>query len=128
MRVYIDGVQDAPPAARVGPVPPATGGDAELFIGHGDQIKDRPWSYEWVGQIDEVRISRVARSAGWGLTEDRNHNAPTGSFYTVGAETPGPYATPAFTLLSVNYRSIGTNAGVLPGTGTASVALGSPPA
>ena len=125
MRVYIDGVQDATTAARVGPVTPATGGDAELFIGHGDQIKDRPWSYEWVGQIDEVRISRVARSAGWVLTEYRNHNAPTGSFYTVGAETPGPYATPAFTLLSVNYRSIGTNAGVLHGTGTASVALGS---
>src|SRR3989304_824844 len=104
MRVYIDGVQDATTAARVGPVTPATGGDAALFIGHGDQIKDRPWSYEGVGQIDEVRISRVARSAGWVLTEYRNHNAPTGSFYTVGAETPGPYATPALTLLRRHHR------------------------
>jgi len=124
MRVYVDGVQDATTAARVGPIIQATGGDAELFIGHGDQTKDRPWSYEWVGEIDEVRVSRTARSAGWVLTEYRNHNAP-GSFYSVGAETPGPYATPPFTLLSVNYRSIGTNAGVLHGTGTGSVALGS---
>jgi len=124
MRVYIDGVQDATTSARVGPIIPATGGDAELFIGHGDQPKDRPWSYEWVGQLDEVRISRTARSSGWVLTEYRNHNAP-GSFYSVGAETPGPYATPLFTLLSVNYRSIGTNGGVLHGTGTGSVALGS---
>ena len=124
MRVYIDGVQDATTAARTGNILPAPGGDAEVYIGHGDQPKDRPWSYEWVGQVDEVRISRVARSAGWVLTEYRNHNAP-GSFYSVGAETPGPYATPPFTLLSVNYRSIGTNAGVLHGTGTGSVALGS---
>jgi hypothetical protein len=124
MRVYIDGVQDPTTAARAGPILPATGGDAELFIGHGDQQKDRAWSYPWVGQMDEVRISRVARTADWILTEYRNHNAPL-SFYSVGPETPGSYATPLFTLLTVNYRSIGTNGGVLHGAGDASVALGS---
>ena len=124
MRVYIDGAQDPTTAARVGPIIPATGGDAELFIGHGDQQKDKTWSYPWVGQMDEVRISRVARSAGWILTEYRSQNAP-GSFYSVGAQTAGPYATPSFTLLTVNHRSIGTNGGVLHGTGNASVALGS---
>jgi hypothetical protein len=37
------------------------------------------------GILDEVRISKIARSAGWILTEYRNQNAPA-SFYTVGAE------------------------------------------
>ena len=126
MRVYIDGAQDPTTLAKVGNITPPTGDDAEVFIGQGDQPKDRAWSYEWVGQIDEVRITRAARSAGWILTEYRNQNAP-GSFYSVGAQTPGPYATPAFTLLSVNYRSIGTNGGILHGRppGNATVALGS---
>jgi trimeric autotransporter adhesin len=37
------------------------------------------------GILDEVRISKIARSAGWITTEYRNQNAP-GTFYTVGAE------------------------------------------
>ena len=35
--------------------------------------------------LDEVRVSNIARSAGWINTEYRNQNAP-GTFYTVGAE------------------------------------------
>ena len=35
--------------------------------------------------LDEVRVSNIARSAGWILTEYRNQNAPA-TFYTVGAE------------------------------------------
>jgi hypothetical protein len=124
MRVYFDGVQDPTTAARTGNIIPVTGGDGEVFIGHGDQPKDRTWSYEWIGQCDEVRISRVARSADWVLTEYRNQNAPAG-FYSVGAEVPGPYPAPAYTFYSVNFRSIGTNGGTLHGAGNATVALGS---
>jgi len=35
--------------------------------------------------LDEVRVSNIARSAGWIMTEYRNQNAPA-TFYTVGAE------------------------------------------
>jgi hypothetical protein len=35
--------------------------------------------------LDEVRVSKIVRSAGWISTEYRNQNAP-GNFYTVGAE------------------------------------------
>jgi hypothetical protein len=35
--------------------------------------------------LDEVRVSNIARSAGWISTEYRNQSAP-GTFYTVGAE------------------------------------------
>jgi hypothetical protein len=37
------------------------------------------------GILDEVRISNIARSAGWILTEYRNQNAPA-TFYAVGTE------------------------------------------
>ena len=37
------------------------------------------------GILDEVRISKIARSAGWIATEYRNQSAP-GTFYSVGAE------------------------------------------
>ncbi len=37
------------------------------------------------GILDEVRISKIARSAAWILTEYRNQSAP-GTFYAVGAE------------------------------------------
>jgi hypothetical protein len=41
---------------------------------------------EWNGQIDEVRIASVARSADWITTEYNNQRAP-GTFITVGIET-----------------------------------------
>lgn len=37
------------------------------------------------GQIDEIRISNIARSPAWIATEYSNQSAPS-SFYTVGAE------------------------------------------
>jgi hypothetical protein len=37
------------------------------------------------GQIDEIRISNIARSAAWIATEYNNQSAPS-SFYTVGEE------------------------------------------
>jgi hypothetical protein len=42
------------------------------------------------GSLDEMKVSNVARSANWILTNYRNESAP-GSFYTVGSEsTSGP--------------------------------------
>jgi len=42
-------------------------------------------SGRWNGIIDEVRISNIARSAGWIATEHNNQNSPS-IFYTIGGE------------------------------------------
>ena len=77
MRVFIDGVQDANTLVNTdnltSPLPP----EDHVWIGHGDQPTDVGWSSEWDGQIDEVRISNVARSACWIQTEYTNQGTPT---------------------------------------------------
>src|SRR4029077_21258933 len=45
-------------------------------------------SREWNGVIDEMRVSNIARSADWILTEYNRQNAP-GTFITLGAEIRG---------------------------------------
>jgi hypothetical protein len=117
MQVFVDGVNEGS-RPKTGNVSPSTG-DQSIWIGHGDGAENQPWSAQFEGDLDEVRISRVARSAEWIATEYANQGSPA-AFYAVGAETPGSYPV---TTLAVHYRSIGT-AGVLYSTGTASVALG----
>lgn len=85
MRVYLDGVQDPNTLNKSDNITPASP-ENHVWIGYGDQPTNSPASYEWVGQIDEVRISNVARSADWIRTEYNNQNAPS-SFYTLGAQT-----------------------------------------
>ncbi|RKY67947.1 MAG: hypothetical protein DRQ24_12295, partial [Candidatus Latescibacterota bacterium] len=46
------------------------------------------------GSIDEVRISAVARSDGWIITGYNNQSAPA-TFYSIGAESDPPNASPA---------------------------------
>ncbi len=50
----------------------------------------------WVGLIDEVRLSKVAKTAGWIETEFNNQNDPS-SFYTLGNEQGvwGPGGVPS---------------------------------
>ena len=57
MRAYIDGVPDPTTLAKVGNIIPAAGGDAEVYIGAGDQPKDRASDLRLRGQIDEVRLA-----------------------------------------------------------------------
>jgi biopolymer transport protein ExbB len=56
------------------------------FTGASWRLANNP---QWPGYsnviLDEVRVSNIARSAGWIATEYRNQNAPA-TFYTVGAE------------------------------------------
>ena len=105
MRIYVDGVADVNTRAKTGNVSPSISNQG-TWIGQGDQPAAVPWSAEWEGELDEVRISRIARSANWIRTEFNDHSLP-GSFYGVGGQdTAGaPYSlmTPA-----VNYRSIGS--------------------
>lgn len=82
-RVYIDGVLVEGPTmlmdgvntqgsdGRIGNVPPGS-------PGFGSNM-------ELDGQVDEVRIATVARTAEWIQTELNNQSAPS-SFYTVGPE------------------------------------------
>ena len=51
----------------------------DLFMGNR-QASDRTFD----GQLDELRLSNVPRSADWILTQYRDHDAPN-AFVTVGA-------------------------------------------
>ena len=47
-----------------------------VWIGHADQPQNVGWSSEWEGDLDEVRVSNVARSASWLQTQYNNQNDP----------------------------------------------------
>ena len=104
---------------KTGNVPPSMA-EQHVWIGHADQQQNVGWSSPWVGDLDEVRISRVARSAGWIQTEYNNQDDPT-TFSTAGAA--GGVAPLSLPTLTTVYRSIGTNGATLYSTGTASVGV-----
>jgi hypothetical protein len=123
MRVYLDGAVDGTLAKTTEQVP--ANDEGAVWLGQGDQPKDRAWSnpYSWIGQLDEIRISRVARSADWIATEFNNQK-PASIFYVVASEEgTGPVLRDGGPRRNV--RSVAANAGVLHRTGTATVALGS---
>ncbi|OLS31170.1 MAG: hypothetical protein ThorAB25_04910, partial [Candidatus Thorarchaeota archaeon AB_25] len=90
MRIYVDGVQDPTVLAKTDAILPSSY-EQGFWIGHGDQPKDKVWSAEWDGQIDEVRISDVVRSASWIQTEFQNQNDPS-SFFSIGVEESVGYS------------------------------------
>jgi hypothetical protein len=118
MTVFVDGASHAS-AAKTGNVPPSNAQPA-MWIGHGDQGDNVPWSGQYEGELDEVRISRSSRSADWVATAFANQSSP-GTFESFGPET---LVATSLSTLTVNHRSIGTNAGVLYSTGDASVGVG----
>jgi hypothetical protein len=109
MKVFIDGVQDAntlsKTAALTAPPPP----EDHVWIGYGDQPTDVGWSSEWVGQIDEVRISNVGRSDCWIGTEYNSVQYATNSSYiAVGAEgAAGPTVVDLVSLDATAYPGRG---------------------
>jgi hypothetical protein len=76
MRIYINGVEDASNNT------PSTLSSTSAAFTLG-ALSDFGDLYD--GVLDEVRISNVARSADWILTEYNNQSDP-GSFYTIGSE------------------------------------------
>ena len=78
VRIYWDGVQENSKAAS-GTLA-ANNADVSIGVNSGTS-NGTPFD----GDIDEVRISDAARSAGWILTEYNNQSDPP-SFYTVGPE------------------------------------------
>ena len=115
--IYVDGVLQAS-QAKTGNVPPSAA-EPNVYIGQGDLPENVAWSGQFEGDIDEVRISNVTRSANWLLSEYRNQSAP-GGFYAVGGETPAGAGLASYT---VNLRSIGTALDYV--TGTVNATLGS---
>ena len=84
MKIYVDGVQDPNVLAKTNAIEPSSF-EKGFWIGQGDQPQNKTWSAEWDGQIDEVRVSDVMRSAGWIQTQFNNQYNP-GGFYSIGME------------------------------------------
>ncbi|MFW9861993.1 MAG: DUF2341 domain-containing protein, partial [Candidatus Thorarchaeota archaeon] len=96
MRIYLDGDPDPAVMAKTDDILSAL--PYPFRIGHGDHPEAKSWTYPWIGQIDEVRISNVARSSSWIWTEYQNQADPQ-SFFNVGSEQPlGFYSSPNINL------------------------------
>lgn len=76
---YFNGASDGTAAANGNLT---TGATVDTSIGYDLNTTPRGWD----GQIDEVRISNVARSADWIAAEYSNQNDPA-NFYSIGGET-----------------------------------------
>jgi uncharacterized delta-60 repeat protein len=82
MRVYIDGTVDPTTDARTGGIDQA---GKEFWIGHGDHAIEQLWSNPWDGELDEVRVSDIARDADWIATQHNNQDSPA-TFHILSAE------------------------------------------
>ncbi|KPJ58208.1 MAG: hypothetical protein AMJ46_14510, partial [Latescibacteria bacterium DG_63] len=80
MRIYIDGGPDTNTQSKT---PPLVSASKEFWIGHGDHAIEKAWSYPWYGDLDEVRISTIARSANWIAAQ---HKSMMDTFATYGEE------------------------------------------
>ena len=76
LRLYKDGSLIAGPTAAS----PTTSSSSGATIGSVAGV------FDWNGDMDEVRISSVARSVDWIATEYSNQNSP-GTFITMGSES-----------------------------------------
>jgi hypothetical protein len=74
MRIYLDGVQRGTATFT----PPIATGNSELRIGRSPDVLLQDWD----GGLDEVRVSNVARPAGWIATEYANQGSPA-TFYSM---------------------------------------------
>ncbi|MFA5810144.1 MAG: LamG-like jellyroll fold domain-containing protein, partial [Thermoleophilia bacterium] len=84
------------------------------------RIGDTGGNDQFLGRLDEIRISSSTRSAGWILTEYSNQNSPS-TFYAIGSETTiNP--VPTTTSLSPGSASAGGSSFTLTVSGTNFVA------
>ena len=79
---YLDGAPLGPPLPL--PITPAANAIPLRFGSYSSELKD-PLD----GALDEIRISRIARSAAWIATDHQNQTAPA-AFYQVGPEETPP--------------------------------------
>ncbi|MFX1530004.1 MAG: DUF2341 domain-containing protein, partial [Promethearchaeota archaeon] len=84
MKVFVDGEQDTNTLVKSDNILSAL--PYPFRIGHGDYPEGVDWTYPWLGQIDEVRVSKVARSVDWIKTE-YNNQMDINNFYSLSNET-----------------------------------------
>jgi len=99
MAIFVNGQVEPHMQAKSNAITPTNTGEKDVWIGTGDMPMDVGWTSEWVGKIDEVRISTLGRSDSWIRTEYNNMNSPS-TFATIGSEvasgcsvTPTPTPT-----------------------------------
>ncbi|MFX1415616.1 MAG: DUF2341 domain-containing protein, partial [Promethearchaeota archaeon] len=83
VKFYVDGNQDVETMVMTTDILSAL--PDPFRIGHGDQPEGKAWTFPWIGQIDEVRISNIGRSGAWIQTEFENQKNPQ-DFIAVGSE------------------------------------------
>ena len=76
----MDGVQQGTNTTTIGAI--------TLNTGNIGAINRTTVQFFFPGSVDEARISNVARSADWVMTEYNNQSSPS-TFYTLGAENAG---------------------------------------
>ncbi len=95
MKIYIDGIPDPANLSKINNIESAL--PYPFRIGHADHPEGVAWTYPWLGQIDEVRISTVARSANWIATEYNNQFNPN-NFYSIGSQVSNDITPPEITI------------------------------
>ncbi len=100
IRLYVNGL----PAGSVAKSGNMSGTSRDVILGADTEINSEYFN----GVMDELRVSNIARSAGWIATEYRNESSPS-TFYTVGtASGPGVVGTPVFSPVAGTYTSVQT--------------------
>jgi hypothetical protein len=92
-----------------------SGTATQLAVGTGDNVKiamgDFGDSGPFTGQLDEVRISTIARSLDWIATEYNNQSSPS-TFFSVGSQqgsgAPPQVNSPTFSPVAGTYASAQT--------------------
>ena len=102
LRIYLNGEQDQHSLAATGQIDYGTSND--VAIGY-DSIYESSVTEGWVGLLDELRISNVARSADWVAAEFANQSSPS-MFYTLGGQAT-PISAPTIQFLSPSAAPIG---------------------
>jgi RHS repeat-associated protein len=109
-RIFLNGVADPNSAALSGNIDYGTSKGVTI----GKDGINSPLTEGWNGQLDELRISSVARSADWIATEFNNQNSP-GTFFSISNETPAAIP-PTITSISPTTVEPGTQMTII-GTG-----------
>ncbi len=116
MRIYIDGEQDINILSKTNNIEASTS-EKDFWIGHSDQPKNVTWSGEWEGQLDEIRISTIARSADWIKTEFANQDDPN-DFYSISNATKVDEDVPSDAEYFNYYKSITIDSSKIPESGS----------
>ena len=81
MNIFINGVKDT----AIGTDGTAYTPSCSFMSASDSNSSCLPDGNNWNGMLDEIRISNIARSTGWILTEYNNESSPS-TFYSLGSE------------------------------------------